>query len=354
MKKIAAILFLLISGIANATTPTVTNVTGTITTGQTLTITGTYMVDEDNTNWLTTGTDVNFKSSAYGFEGTSNTLDNYCDAGYCYGSYDTNVKLMGSKSNKWNITGSGHFDSVEDTFGCSTNQYYWRAYVRYHSTSGGTWPDGSTWKLFIQTGTDPLSGAFWSISPNNGSAPTAVHITNTQTGGGNSTQEFSLPATMEFDVWYAIEGRYDNVGNTTSIYWNGNLLGSYALISGTHPGIFYMGFPTADSTPSFGLDLNIDNLALSTTRVYPSTKVEISGDNGSTWTYQNPVSVGTNAAISDTAITVKANLPTLTASNYLMRVTNNKQESSSNYTMGAAASSGSLRSGVSASGVTFR
>jgi hypothetical protein len=83
----------------------------------------------------------------------------------------------------------------------------------------------------------------------------------------------------------------------------------------------------------------IDNMAISTTRVYPSTIVEISGDGGSTWTYQPPTS------LSETSIQITASLPTLTAANYILRVTNNSQlvagtTSTTTYTLGSGSGGG--------------
>jgi hypothetical protein len=80
----------------------------------------------------------------------------------------------------------------------------------------------------------------------------------------------------------------------------------------------------------------IDNMAISTTRVYPSTIVEISGDGGSTWTYQPPTS------LSDNSVQVTATLPTLSSANYILRVTNNQQQAISvNLSPGGGGSGGS-------------
>jgi hypothetical protein len=76
----------------------------------------------------------------------------------------------------------------------------------------------------------------------------------------------------------------------------------------------------------------IDNFAYgSTDRIYPFSITEISGDGGSTWKYQPPT------VLSDTLIAVIAELPTKTASNYLLRVTNNQQQTSSTFNLSGTA-----------------
>lgn len=88
-------------------TPTITSVSGTVSAGQTITITGTYMCDEDKTNWGTAYQSGN----KYGFEGTSYTADGYADAPDFNPQdrgYDTDVKLMGSKSFKGRIYGDSY------------------------------------------------------------------------------------------------------------------------------------------------------------------------------------------------------------------------------------------------------
>src|SRR5258708_22213420 len=99
--------------LAFAVPPTITNVAGTVGSGQPLTITGASMVQENPTNW-----DPFFSGSAYGFEGSSPALDGYTTS--CNGvaslSYDSTVKLMGSKSIRMHdagqyvrqANGSGH------------------------------------------------------------------------------------------------------------------------------------------------------------------------------------------------------------------------------------------------------
>jgi len=138
---------------------------------------------------------------------------------------------------------------------------------------------------------------------------------------GLGNEYYPFPATVSFDKWYLMEGRYDAVNHSASLYVDGALVGTEgSLSSSANPNMFYLGYLTAWNTDSgFGNDMNIDNFTISSSRVYASTIVEISGDGGTTWTYQSPT------ALSETSVAITANLPTLTAANYKLRVTNNSQ-----------------------------
>ncbi|MSN27163.1 MAG: hypothetical protein GJV46_14990 [Geobacter sp.] len=342
MRKFLVILaFSSVSSFANAATPSISNVTGTIATGQVLTITGTNMVQEDNTNWLNLSSNnksPNFKGTAYGFEGTR-SADGYCAAGLCDGVYDANTKLMGNQSVKYNTRGasqwpgSGYITS-NDGFYSPTSPYYFRAYYRYHNQGSGAWPT-SDMKLFIQQCSS--SNAYWQAGMNNGNAPNNMLIFS-QVGGTTSSSSYSFP--MALDVWYEIEGSYSQSTKKMELWLNGVYKGS-RTIDATTPNYFVMGQPTTWNTNStFSLDVNIDNLAMSTTRVYPSCLVEISGDNGSTWRIQNFVNIGSNAALSDTVATILADLPAKSASDYLVRVTNNQQQVSSVYNLSGGGGGG--------------
>src|ERR1039457_1451560 len=239
-------------------TPTITNVTGTVSTGQTLTITGTNMVQEDNTNWFTGAP--NFKSSAYRFEGANPLADNWWQAGYCdaipagcgypncdpfpagcNGVYTTDVKLMGNKSLLFSASGAscglgsanpygGSCPQFSDGNGGFQNGYitnyisipqtqniqYTRAYVRIGNNSG-VWPD-NVFKMFDFA----ASGNGLYIQPrSNGElvAPTFLYdaYSNPTAGGlfsGGSIQS---------GRWYAIEVGQNTSTGTVSVWMDNQL-----------------------------------------------------------------------------------------------------------------------------------
>src|SRR5882762_2741125 len=162
-----------LSALAIAATPTITSVLGTVQTGQTLTIAGTSMVQEDQTNW-----DAFFKTThpnASGFEGPSITADGYeIRPGATYNTYDSTVKLMGSKSLKGHSTGAStsNLDYGTTFYQWNVNmggtgQVYVRTYVRWNTA---IWPNQDI-KFWWMGGSS--SYLFFNLEPQaNGSAPT--------------------------------------------------------------------------------------------------------------------------------------------------------------------------------------
>lgn len=349
MRKLIVCLLLLPS-LSWAATPTISNVTGTITTGQTITITGTHMIDQAAGNW---------SESVGSFEGASYTADGWSDDGNTP-AYDTNVKLLGSQSLRSTITGTS-------TSGCPDNNVRGGAVLR-----AGT----GSWVRFYVRYSDSFGSSLWSQIGSAGGyvklveyvSPTQVYLQPSAFSGGGPT-EFWMQITggtegnshlanqMTSGKWYCVEYHLESTGLT--MYVDGQLVQVYTsggtLIGNTLAGTVN----TSVSWPAFGIinacpvngsgSAYIDGLMSNSSRVYPASAIEVSGDNGATWRYQPP------ASLSDTSSTVTADLPTLTADSYLLRVTNNLQETSSTYNLsGGGAQSGSLAPGVSAAGVTFR
>ncbi|HLD90563.1 MAG TPA: fibronectin type III domain-containing protein, partial [Patescibacteria group bacterium] len=134
---------------------------------------------------------------------------------------------------------------------------------------------------------------------------------------------------LQNDRWYCIEGAWLSPG-TYKLWVDG------VLLVDTSPGV---SMPD-NAYPQWGIinfrsnsvyadiSQNIDNLAFGhTSRIYPSSIIEISGD-GSNWKYQEPV------LLSDTSSQIKVNLSGVTGTSYRVRVTNNAQQTSAVYTIG--------------------
>ena len=349
IRVLLLLFFLGLSTDALAVTPTIAKVTGKVRSGQLLTISGTNMVQENKANWIdyggTSSTGPNFKSvTNYGFEGASNISDGYCSAGQsswlCTGVYDRTTKLMGNQSVRYNTHGAvsnpptiGGLGS-QDAFMQSSNDFYWRGYFRYHNNGDGTWPDQDL-KMIEQSGnvSGTVSNAFWQPHTFSSSAPSQFRVTTTQAG---SNANVFYPYPFAFDRWFEVEGRYSvpssgsNAG-TVETWVDGKYMGS-TTIDGTTPGMFYMGQLTVWNTGSgYDMDLNIDNLVLSTTRIYPSSAIEISNSSvygQGTVVYQAPV------YLSDNSIQITADLTGLGSGPYYLWVTNNGQQRSAPYKLG--------------------
>jgi hypothetical protein len=351
-----------------AITPTITNVSGTVATGQTLTITGSTMMDENKTDWrsdLKTGT-------AYGFEGTfarnswieSNTY--YADGS---DSYDTTIKLSGNQSLKNLSRGGPHDGSCSSTGGISGSrvwynpggsEIWYRLYTRYHVTGG--WPSHYTKTPTMPMAHNPTfnvwneifggSQTVWEIRPNLSSP--GVYVDTPIPGSTLQDDRWYLweshiignvaGKNPILEVWF--ENQYmfcagpDCVSRPQCAGLSGSALSSCNNNSAQAQSTQFDGFEVGTTNlcgvlpANFELDNWIDNFALSnTTRIYPSTVVEIGNSPTyatATKVYQEPVS------LADGRITIKANLAGLGAGPYYLWVTNNRQERSPAYSLGTS------------------
>ena len=349
MKRILilALTLTLFSIPAFAATPTISSVSGTVSTGQTLTITGANLVNESatNANWDTA---FQGNSKMYGFESsvssgtalkTSPANDNWylrdnSQGGQPSGAIQNNCKFInspklsgalslecrvyGGKSGNTNDGGSG-FSAYP---GSSSGNFYFRYYTRYR-TNNGNYPDVYT-KMTV---TQPAgSGNMWYLDLAGASAGQTPQGLTTKYGAVSGP---SPSLNLQNDRWYCIEGAWLSPG-TYKLWVDG------VLLVDTSPGV---SMPD-NAYPQWGIinfrsnsvyadiSQNIDNLAFGhTSRIYPSSIIEISGD-GSNWKYQEPV------LLSDTSSQIKVNLSGVTGTSYRVRVTNNAQQTSAVYTIG--------------------
>ena len=306
-------IMLIILGLTNvsyAATPAITNVVGAIENGQTLTINGTNMVDQ---------IEGDFSISSGGFEGSSYSADGWIKQGGD-GAYDSSVKLLGNKSFRSDIAGSGLTNCpIDNAFGDTlyrSMSRYVRLYVYFSSGFNTIWSTAAYTKMV-----EYVSPTQVYIQPQ--PAPGGPTRMFTSITGGTSTQ-MSLPEKWTTGRWYCIE--YYIATNGLTVWVDGVQIGT---LSGTiNFGAPYPQIGIVNACPVNGTaQMYIDGVMSSTTRVNPASTIEISGDGGSTWKYQEPIS------LSDTSLTIKASLPALTVSNYLLRVRNNQQQTSASYTL---------------------
>lgn len=325
MIRIIALLILFLPAIALATTPTISNVSGTVATGQTLTITGAFMQDEAKTGW-----DPFFVNNpnAWSFEGASPVADGYSAIGPNDGVYDTANKLIGSKSMKFTVAGQSTnlFDQHADynainPAGGDANEFWVRAYVRWNLVSGG-WPSSHIKMIDIQ-GTNPQ----YYFQPDNsatGVLPSKFNATHDST-----SHRFNNPSgQIQNNRWYGIEIHW-KTNSTPYIYdvWiDGALAYSANPVAQGGMNLLLFGVINACCTASnFVLQHWFDGFAVATSRVYLSSTVEIANSANyaaATKRYQVPT------FISNTSTQITADLTGLGAGPYYLFVTNNKQERS--------------------------
>jgi hypothetical protein len=301
--------FLGYANLASAATPTISNVSGNIVTGQTVTISGSNLMDEDRTNWINM-----FKSgSAYGFEGSSPSGDGYACTG---GTYSSAVKLSGGKSIDYHVsgaTGSGQLESRCWVY--YTDSDYWvRGNVRWDATGG--WPTNFIKMMLGEPG--------FYFQPQEGSSlPSKMRM--------NGFYPAIPSGQLESGRWYTIEAHIKRTSPTIfEGYMDGTFLGTESGAGGGNTWLEF-GIINLSGTPSsFDMHHYWDNLVLSTSRVYPSSIIEVSNNSAygqGTKKFQEPMALG------DSSSQIKLNLAGLGSGPYYLFVTNNRQERSVAYAL---------------------
>ncbi len=315
-----------------AATPTISSVSGTISSGQTITIAGANMVDENKTDWgsaYRTGT-------KYGFEGSSYSADGYGEAPDMNPqerAYDSDVYLMGAKSYRGRIYGNSsscptdnHSSGLYTTLssdGVSGQDIYVRLYSRWKSTgSGSKWPTSHIKMLDVQG-----TGAQLYLQPAaGGSLPNQMNMVY---GGANHL--YPVSNFLQEDRWYCMEARFKWSSPSNFTAWvDGVQLASVNDVSvGSY---LYVLFNIINACGFTNLDLTnwTDAFTISTNRVYPASQIWIS--NSSTFStatavQQEPV------YLSDSSVQAKVNLSGLNADPLYLFVTNNRQETNAAYTL---------------------
>jgi len=330
--------------LAFAVTPTVIGITGTIQTGQILTITGTSMIQEDKTSW-----DPLFinKPNASSFEGSSLTADGYQTSG-CP-TYSTAVKLMGTKS--VNMHDAGQHIRLSDGSGLGSCNWQWivqaslpgsgwtdvylRTYSRWNNTS---WPTIDVKYWWISGGSQY---AFFNLTSHaDGSPPTEFGVYSS--GLGTWLQGAIPGGAIQNNKWYLFEAHFRMAGSGNYVLeeWidNQRIL-SRSVPDGPSPNPAGWGWESNTNyfnTPAgWSSDQWQDGFAVSRTRIGPASLVEISNCNNyatGTKVYQEPV------FLSDTSSQIKANLSGLGTGPYFLWVTNNRGERSQPFSAGGSGS----------------
>lgn len=336
--------FLLAQNVS-ATTPTISNVSGTVATGQTLTISGANMVDENKTNWHALFSSGNL----YGFEGTyadqvsdpgwdlEDRYNHAPDADPGETTYDSTVKLMGNNSYKGRIVGAHSSNAsaglLIDT-GISTGDLYVRLYSRWHSAGTiSKWPTSHIKMLDIQGSGGGADQMYFQPSATDGSTlPTEMNMTY-----NSASHSYSVNNFLEDNRWYCMEARFNNTATPNFSTWVDGV--QLANISSGLGDLAYMqavlfGMINLTGTESdFDLTEWIDGFTVSTSRVYCSSVIEIGNSSNyatATKVYQEPL------YLSDGSVQIKANLTGLGSGPYYLFVTNNRQETGSAYLLGSS------------------
>ncbi len=327
--------------LAFAATPTITSVSGTMQTGQTLTITGTNMMNEDMTNWTSFFT--TNSAAAYYHTGSvvsGGFIDDYNidPPGSGYASDQKLISPTRCLKSTWsgasdgnNKLGGAWIDFIPPVGG--SGDIWTRAYIRTHTVGGWPTQEQKLWWF----GNSPQPSFLNFDYTGTGSPPPALKILSGNVNGGSfiSAKNFS-DGPWQDDRWYLVEVklRAASSAGTNEIWVNNQQLLSYAT-----PGSngYNSGFGWELITNAWGTNSNYvqnfwhDGLTQSTSRPGPASLIEI-GNNATyasaTKVYQYPV------ALSETSSQITANLTGLGAGPYYyLWVTNNRGERSATYNL---------------------
>lgn len=329
MKRLFIIIMLLFLCDDLLAAPSITTVTGTISQGQTMTISGTFLMNENNTNWLAA-----FKSGTkYGFEGASYTADNYAKAGIdgtegTY-AYDSTVKLAGSKSYKSRLVAGQRCAGLtthDDYLPVGTYDVYFRGYFRWHSAGSSVkWPD-TFLKMLASEGYDGSFEDQMYFQPampgDSVTYPSQMNMQYDSTPHNINVSNFLMDGR-----WYCMEARFKHSSPAHFTVWvDGVQIGDAAAGAGSVGQIGWIAFNMINQNTGVSGDYDMtcwsDNVTLSTSRVYPSCMVEV----GNSPTY-NAATVVKQAltSISDTSVAFTLDVTGLGTGPYYVWVTDNRQ-----------------------------
>lgn len=306
------------------TTPTITDVDGTISTGQTLAVSGSNLISLDTTNWIFGGLD----ADAYSFEGTGEAADGW--EGDAAGTYVTNVKLLGEKSRYVNHAGAvsfptNHTSAMYDLSWSSTQQDIYIAIWFRVKSNGGGYPTVQR-KLFANY---EGNGAWLDFSGNGGDP--FVNWDYIDEDGEDNLFSINGGSAIEEEVWQHVEAKFPHGSPYQCQAW---VMGALAFSSNAAAGAASANAMQIDTNhgetgAGYDFDLWIDGFAMSTSRIRPHSTYTISNSatfGAGTEKILNPL------ALTDTSASVRCNVDGISAPYYLF-ITNQQGETSDPYNL---------------------
>lgn len=321
------------------------SITGTMSNGNTITISGTNLENPQTTGWRSFWT---ADSDRSGFEGTSPAGDGYgvqWGLGSTEPTYVTNVKLMGSKSlycsifntpaTALNCPSQNRVSHVTleagQVSGTTTEEIWFRAYGRWN-TPNGVWTNYLKWAEIQGTGASNGGVLFQPANGQNQNPPTQWAWTcNAATPNSVST---STPyGAFELNRWYCVEAHCicsPTIGNQVFEGWIDGVKMHTRNPAEFHESMRFIGLPIGiingcHVNGGFHCECWTDGVATSTQRIYPASLVELadsSSYSGANKRGQAPV------YISDDEVQFTYDDTGLSGVNRYVFVTNNAQERS--------------------------
>lgn len=326
--------FSCLPALAFAVTPTITSVAGTVQTGQTVTITGNNMMNEDMTNWTSFFTANSAR--AYYHANTNPVTDGYGVGGAGYATDQKLVSPARSLKSAWSGASSdtnkldgSWIDWMPPSNG--SGDLWTRAYVRTHTVGG--WP--RTEHKLWWAGNSPQPSFLNFAYTGTGAPPTGLKMLSSNVNGGSFITANLPDGPWQDDRWYLIEWKLRAAASSgTNEIWVDN----QRILSVATPGSngFNGGFGWELTTNAWGTDANYaqtfwhDGFTQSTSRPGPASLIEI-GNNANyasaTKVYQAPTQ------LSETSSSFTVRLTGLGSGPFYLWVTNNRGERSLPYSL---------------------
>lgn len=310
------------------TTPTISDVTGTVETGQIVTIAGAYLYDQDRT-------DLDLTAAKANMEGASAAADGYNGGGGS--SYHGSLKIWkdGSVIGKRN-TGPGQY-----TNGIWNNDWDQSAQTRYvrfmaywdASVGDGSWPDNYM-KVWYNAPYPTQQYPFDLKGKPSGAAPDSINWID-QNVTGNDISTASLPEAVQNGKWNSvILGLPQGSPHLFECWWNGvkivDVEWSQSPQSDTNPWDTQLDTNSDACGAGLAIDTYFGMIEHSSSRLYDPTMVHIG--NTSDFATASP-KYQYLTQISDTENKIEVDLTGLGEGPYWMWVTNARNERSVAYSL---------------------
>jgi hypothetical protein len=307
--------------------PVIGAITGTVSVGSVLSITGSSLNAEARSNWIPF-----FVShpQAYLFGGSSPLADGYevAPTGPGTDGYVTDVRLFGSQSIKFHSQGAvpavpsqQQVSRYFGTGGGDAQDLWIRAYVRYHVTGG--WPNGYI-KMIDGQGTQQQYYFQPSITTDN-TLPLTMNATY-----DSAPHNVNIPSgRLQNDRWYCVEIHWKT---NSSPYVFQAWMDGVQMVNATptsQGSLTYLLFGLinyAGTGAGFAIDNWFGGLVVATSRLYPAALVEV-GDGPVYATAKKRTQA--LQYISDARIDFTLDVTGLGSGPYYVWVTNNRQQLSS-------------------------
>ena len=321
-----------------AGTPTITGISGALTNGNTVAINGSNFVQTNTANWIPFFQN---NPNASNFGGASPAADGYSTQGPKGGVYDTSFYVMGKQSMRFDVNGASATCPQDNLFsynailsGGGDGQDLWiRAYVAYNSADNLWFANQD--KMFMCEGYGPgqyvYEPANWATLP-----------TQMEADYDGMSHRANIPSgTLQNKRWYCMEVHWQTI---TAPYqyqaWidGVEIFNANPQTQGCLMAILFGLINGCGTTSGFSLSNWFDGFAVSTSRVYPASTIQVG--NSPTYgqgneQYQQPI------YLSDNQVQFVLNTSAVGPGPYYLWITNNSQVRNAGYALQVSGGSGS-------------